>query len=310
MSIDKTFYLTKIILNLNALEMEMERGEEIDLEDETEFLEDFNSVEEENEENSRKKKILALMMLVEFLESSSTIVPKTTVVLGADSLQWRFRDPACFHTSFIPYNNANFFFTHANDSSLEKVSCFDCKTFEFIHEKFEQLWKKPLYQGSHPRLGRRCLNSRAALGITLFFLASAPPLVSICLFTRMSLSSVSCYLSCSIDILHVCLSELDECSVVMPSPESFSELSVKMAETYGDVMRGCVIVTDGSLHKLEKDDIAQNSFFFEDWHIDYNGFGSFQSFPCVLILFIGGNPFTVKKVFISFVLMDQLFGIQ
>jgi len=52
----------------------------------------------------------------------------------------------------------------------------------------------------------------------------------------------------------------------MPSPESFSELSVKMAETYGDVMRGCVIVTDGSLHKLEKDDIAQNSFFFEDWY--------------------------------------------
>jgi hypothetical protein len=40
---------------------------------------------------------------------------------------------------------------------------------------------------------------------------------------------------------------------------------------YGEVMRGCIIITNGLLYALEKDEYAQNNYFYDEHHLDYNG---------------------------------------
>jgi hypothetical protein len=39
---------------------------------------------------------------------------------------------------------------------------------------------------------------------------------------------------------------------------------------YGSYMKNCVFVTDESIHSLEKDYNAQNNFFYNENHFDYN----------------------------------------
>ena len=52
------------------------------------------------------------------------------------------------------------------------------------------------------------------------------------------------------------------------------QIGDKIAEVQDPVMKGCVIVIDGSLHPLEKDYHAQDNFFYDKHHPDYNGWKS------------------------------------
>jgi hypothetical protein len=40
---------------------------------------------------------------------------------------------------------------------------------------------------------------------------------------------------------------------------------------YGEVMQICIIITDGSLHTLEKNECVQSNYFYDEHHPDYNG---------------------------------------
>jgi hypothetical protein len=51
-------------------------------------------------------------------------------------------------------------------------------------------------------------------------------------------------------------------------------MSSLSANIHGEAMEGCVIVTDGCLHTLERDADAQRNFFDDEKHFDYNGWKS------------------------------------
>jgi hypothetical protein len=42
---------------------------------------------------------------------------------------------------------------------------------------------------------------------------------------------------------------------------------------YGEVMWRCIIIDD-SLHALEKNECAQSNYFYNEHHLDYNGWKS------------------------------------
>jgi hypothetical protein len=48
----------------------------------------------------------------------------------------------------------------------------------------------------------------------------------------------------------------------------------KMGRIYGNVLCRCVMVTDESIYTLEKDAVTNSNFFYQENHLDYNGWKS------------------------------------
>lgn len=225
-------------------------------------------------DEEKKKKLFFILMLLLRKGNVNWAVSSFDDILrvAMDSLELRERFSPVLHVHSLQKGGANHFFQVADDSSLERVTRFDRKTFSYLLHYFQPLWNETsIVTGSSARAHRRCLTSDATLGICLFFLAYCPPFTDICLFAGVSQASISRYLSFSLKILLSILRLIPAGQVACPPESHLTQLSEQVAAIYHEVMRGCVIVTDGSLHKLEADNLAKNNFWFEEWHIDYNG---------------------------------------
>ena len=108
----------------------------------------------------------------------------------------RFRPPLTLRTNCILQGNVNFFFRVADSASLQKVTRLNRSTFEILYARFRRFWESNplLRRGGHVRLRKRKLKGRAVLGVTLFFLAHAPPYTALQLFAGISQSSITRYL--------------------------------------------------------------------------------------------------------------------
>jgi hypothetical protein len=94
------------------------------------------------------------------------------------------------------------------------------------------------------------------------------------MFNGTNLSTVGNYVRWGVLVLNKVLADIPEASMV-PTNEYLVSLGNLAGEIYGEVMKGCCIVTDGSLHCLEKDEAAQWSYGkFDKDHPDYNGWKS------------------------------------
>lgn len=219
--------------------------------------------------NSRRQRLLFSSLLLEY----------------AGTLRERFSP--VLHVGCLQKGGAETFFLQADSSSMERVTRFDTISFSKLLWPFSDLWTRvPLErQGTHSRLRRRCLSSRTVLGLCLFFLAYSPPLVNICLWAGVSPSTVSKYLQAGLPKLLQVLRDLPEGYVGRPDDRYLLNVGSVAGTLYGEGLKGCCIVTDGSLHALEVDDLAQNNFWFDQWHIDYNGYDNRLIFTSLLYLF-------------------------
>jgi len=116
-----------------------------------------------------------------------------------------------------------------------------------------------------------CMSARTCLGLTLFWLAHGESLTALALFAGVSISTISKYLRWGMMSLNEVLESIPEASISCPSAGFLQDIGEQAGEIYGSVMKGCCIVTDGSLHDLEKDATAQANFFYDEYHPDYNG---------------------------------------
>jgi hypothetical protein len=89
-----------------------------------------------------------------------------------------------------------------------------------------------------------------------------------------SLSTISRYLHWARKVLAYVLDEIPYSTLTCPSDEYLIAIGNKIAEIQNEVMRGCITVIDGSLHALERDHNAQDNFFNNLKHPDYNGWKS------------------------------------
>jgi hypothetical protein len=74
--------------------------------------------------------------------------------------------------------------------------------------------------------------------------------------------------------LHDILQNIPAATTIYPPTMYFQQIGDIVGNLYGEVMRGCIFITDGSLHALEKDERAQSNYFYDEHHLDYNGWKS------------------------------------
>lgn len=225
----------------------------------------------------RRKKFFVLLMFFLSTSSQRKAIGQLLPAMCSEVVDLREKFSPILRVSCLQKGGADFFFERADDTSLEKVTRLNRETFQLLYDHFYEAWQQtPLPNSSQGssivRIRRRCLSAQASLGICLFFLAYCPPLTALCLFSGVSQPSISRYLQHSLQILLSVLRMLPGGEVACPSAETLSFIGNEVARIYHEVMRGCVIVTDGSLHHLEHDNLAQNNFWFDEWHLDYNGY--------------------------------------
>jgi hypothetical protein len=84
-------------------------------------------------------------------------------------------------------------------------------------------------------------------------------------------STISRYLHWARKVIAYVLDEIPYSTLTCPSHEYLVAIGNKIAEIQNEVMRGCIAIIDGSLHALERDYNAQDNFFNNLKHPDYNG---------------------------------------
>ena len=220
-----------------------------------------------------EQKILLAMLHDEILEDESSSAPDD-LLASLSVTRWPHRyDKPVVHVDSLPKGGADYVAQNADSSTMEKVTRLNLEAFNLIHKRFEMQWRRSMFNnGLHEgRLVARAITSKGCLLLLLHWIAHGPSLTTLTMFSGMSMSSVSRYLNLGLDILFSVLKEIPEASLDCPSSEYLGWVGDKAGETYGSVMKGCCIVTDGSLHALEKDYMAQDNFFYDEYHPDYNG---------------------------------------
>jgi hypothetical protein len=86
-----------------------------------------------------------------------------------------------------------------------------------------------------------------------------------------SVSSVSRYMQWGIFVLHDILQNILAATTTCPPAMYLQQIRDIARNLYGEVMRGCIIITNGSLHILEKDEHAQSNYFYDEHYPNYNG---------------------------------------
>jgi hypothetical protein len=98
--------------------------------------------------------------------------------------------------------------------------------------------------------------------LILHWLATGSSLIDLSLFVGTTLSTMSRHLSFALDCLYETVISIKE-GILQPSSDIYlKDISEKMGQTYGNVLRRCVMVTDGSIYTLEKDAAANSNFFY------------------------------------------------
>jgi hypothetical protein len=73
---------------------------------------------------------------------------------------------------------------------------------------------------------------------------------------------MSRHLSFALDCLYETVILIKE-GMLQPSNDIYlKDIGEKMGRTYGNVLRGCVMVINGSIYTLEKDATANSNFFY------------------------------------------------
>lgn len=203
-----------------------------------------------------------------FLFTDECDNPVTLNIAALSSLlPYQLNRPYLSSSSLLP-GGANYFFSLADSSSLEKACCLDRRAFDLLHDSFSELWQKPMSNQkiTNGHLLQRVLTSQACLGITLHWLAHGPTLTSLCLFVGKPASTTSRYLQFGLETLFHMLQQMKSATLAPPSHQHLKDIGNACGSLYGEVMTGCAFLTDGSIHPLEKDANAQWNFFHEENH--------------------------------------------
>jgi hypothetical protein len=108
------------------------------------------------------------------------------------------------------------------------------------------------------------------LRLILHWLATKSSLIDLSLFVDTILSTMSRHLYFALDCLYETVISIKE-RMLQPSNNIYlKDIGEKIGRTYGNVLRGCVMVTDKSIHTLEKDAAANSNFFYQENYLDYN----------------------------------------
>ena len=219
---------------------------------------------------------LSVVVLEELLEEENDdVVEDDSVIFIALVIsQWPFHlERTILHSNCLLQGGANYFFLNADSPSIERVTRLDRATFLFLLTKFEMAWPKSMerLQRTRGHITTRRLCPAAALGLVLYWLGSGDHHLAVALFSGLVCATVSSYLSFGLQNLHDVLLDLPETTISYPSDIYLQDVGQQCGVLYNPVMKGCCIVTDGSIHPLEKDEDAQMNFFYDEHHPDYNG---------------------------------------
>jgi hypothetical protein len=234
----------------------------------------------ESNKRDRIQKMKLLLLMDDFLEEDEDFFTEAHVVALSIS-QWpcRYFDLPCLHVESLLKGGLNYFESHADSQSFEKLTRLDLESFNYLYSYFEPLWKTKSIRGDFKReitarLTRRKLSGRATLVLVLHWLSHVNDLTALAMMTGVCAATISSYVRFGMLVLDEALQQVPE-AVLSASKEHLTELGRLCGETYGEVMSGCCIVTDGSLHALERDAAAQWAYLdYDHDHIDYNGWKS------------------------------------
>lgn len=168
---------------------------------------------------------------------------------------------------------SHFLLASNDESSLIKLCRFDKNTFAQLHTAFYPFWiqskEKPAQTLGHLQI--RKLTSEMNLLMVLHYLAHGVSVSSLCLFIGCVASTTSRYLIFGLYCLRAALKSIAIATLSQPSDEYAKSIGMRCGDMFGDAMRGCAYIVDGSLHALEMDEAANANFFYDINHPDYNG---------------------------------------
>jgi hypothetical protein len=208
-----------------------------------------------------------------FNDEGEGLSPAILTSLAVSGWPHRLNQPRIHVDCLVEGGSASYFAEHADDASLEKVTRLDRTNFDYIYTKFEVYWKKAIRPGSTQaaRLRTRKLSGPGCMAMILYWLAHGPDMTQLIFFSGTTEATVSRYLKWGLPTLLSVMESIPEATLDCPPPAYLERIGELAGLIYGEVMSGCCIVTDGSLHCLEKDADAQDNFFYDEWHPDYNG---------------------------------------
>jgi len=179
------------------------------------------------------------------------------------------------------------------------VTRLDKNTFNVLLSLFLPQYQSSMGQSeSSGRVHNRKLTAPGCFVLCLHYLAHAPSLCSLCLFTGCVMSTTSRYLSFSLRVMMKVLREVDSASLEIPSVEYLQRLGDLAERVMGhECMRGCIMVIDRSLHALEKDAEANSNFFYDESHPDYNGWKGCYCRKGLLSLPFMNTPYLIGLYF-------------
>ena len=201
------------------------------------------------------------------------------MLLACAVSKWPYRlDSSYLTLKNLEPGRADNFFKKADDRNLSAVTRLNRATFVRVHEYFLRNWVKSskLCRTYRGKTSNRRMNSLTNLGLVLHWLAKGDSLTSLCLFYGTAPSTLSRYLKFGLDCLFKALKGMPNATLSPPSHIYMKDIGASAGVMYGDIMKGCAFVTDGSLHELEKDAAAQWNYYDEEQHPDYNGWKSMQ----------------------------------
>jgi hypothetical protein len=95
-------------------------------------------------------------------------------------------------------------------------------------------------------------------------------LIDLNLFVDSIFSTMSRHLSFTLDCLYETVISIKKKMLQLSSNIYLKDIGEKMRWTYGNVLRRCVMVTNGSIYTLEKNVIVNSNFFYQENHPDKN----------------------------------------
>jgi hypothetical protein len=223
-------------------------------------------------------KQILLLFLEELMEDEKD---STTYLIGLSVSNWphRYSELPCLHVTGLLKGGLNYFAKHADSQSFEKITRLNLASFEHVYASFLPLWTSRSLRGNihrliNPRLDCRAFTGRGCLVLVLYWLSHPNDLSALAMMNGNSIGTISNYVRWGVLILSEAMEDIPEASLTC-SLEHLQILGEKAGDTYGEVMRGCCIVTDGSLHPLERDADAQWAYLdYDHDHPDYNGWKS------------------------------------
>jgi hypothetical protein len=222
------------------------------------------------------QKAALLLFVEELLEDEECFSPTLLVSLCVNSWPNRYGYLPSLHVSGLLKGGLNHFAEHADSQSFEKITRLDRGCFDHLYSKFEPFWTTKSLRGDfgkdiYPRLDSRSFTGRGCLVLVLHWISHVNDLSGLALMQGTCEATISNYVRWGVIILSQALDNIPE-ATLQPSIEHLVTLGEQAGQIYGEVMKGCCIITDGSLHPLEHDAAAQWAYLdYDHDHIDYNG---------------------------------------